>query len=49
MSEEERFQAYINTFCSKCKNKNNYDCEIRISRNVDSTTVIKCEYYERED
>lgn len=48
MTNEERYQKYIKENCKKCKNKNNYDCEIRIHRK-DDTIVTRCEYYERED
>lgn len=48
MTDEKRYQKYIQEQCIKCKNKKEYDCEIRIHKKGD-TIVTKCENYERED
>lgn len=46
MSNEERYQKYIKENCKNCKNKERYDCEIRIYQRED-TIITKCANYER--
>lgn len=46
MTNQERYEKYIEEHCSKCKNKEKYDCEIRIHHKGD-ITITKCDYYER--
>lgn len=50
MTNEERYEKYIDYSCKHCKNRcNNEDlCEIRIFVCNDVITT-KCVYYERED
>lgn len=48
MTNQERIEKYKKEHCSKCKNKNKFDCEIRIFKNND-TICTKCVYYERQD
>lgn len=48
MSTKERYEKYVKEHCSNCKNKLNYDCEIRVS-DQGNIIVTKCEHYERED
>lgn len=47
MSDEERYQKYVEEHCSRCKNRDKYDCEIKIFKQ-DNVKVTKCEYYERQ-
>lgn len=46
MTNQERIKKYIKEHCSKCKNKNEFDCEIRIHKRANEI-VTKCDYYER--
>ena len=48
MTNQERIEKYKKEHCSKCKNKDKFDCEIRIFKNND-IVCTKCVYYERED
>lgn len=48
MTNEERFQKYIEEHCRHCKNKTKFMCDIRISA-IDNIVRTKCDYYERED
>lgn len=48
MTNAKRYKKYIQEQCKNCKNKREYDCEIKIYRKGD-TIVTKCENYERED
>ena len=48
MTNQERIEKYIKEHCSKCKNKEKYDCEIRVFKNND-IICTKCVYYEREN
>ena len=48
MSTKERYEKYVKEHCGRCKNKNKYDCEIRVC-NQGNIIVTKCGYYERED
>lgn len=48
MSTKERYEKYVKEHCNSCKNKNKYDCEIRIYKQG-NVTLTKCDYYERED
>lgn len=47
MTNNERYQKYIEEHCSNCKHKEEYLCDIRISVLNDIITT-KCAYYERE-
>ena len=46
MNDYNRFQKYIEEHCSTCKNKEKFDCEIKVYKKG-NTIVTKCEYYER--
>lgn len=48
MTDKERYEKYKKEHCPKCKNKDKFDCEIRIHHQGD-TTITKCDYYEREN
>lgn len=48
MKNQERLSKYIKENCSRCKNKNGNDCEIRIFKNED-TIYTKCANYEKGD
>ncbi len=48
MTNEERFQKYIQEHCKNCKNRKTNLCNIRIST-IENIVRTKCEYYERED
>lgn len=48
MTNEERYQKYIEEYCRKCKNNKTDLCDIRISA-IDNIVRTKCEYYEREN
>lgn len=48
MTNEERYKKYIKEYCKNCKNKDKFDCEIRIYQNED-TISTRCVNYERED
>lgn len=48
MTDEGRYQKYVEEHCSKCKNKEKCNCGIKIFKQ-DNVKVTKCEYYERED
>lgn len=47
ITNQERIKKYIKELCNKCKNKNEFDCEIRVFQ---STNIIctKCVNYESE-
>lgn len=47
MSNEERYQKYIDEHCKDCKNKDKDLCDIRISY-LNGIVTTKCSYYERE-
>lgn len=47
MTNQERIERYKKEYCSKCKNKDKFDCEIRILKN-DDKICAKCVYYEQE-
>jgi len=46
MTNQERIQKYIQEYCKNCKNKDKYECEIRVFQ-TDNTIKTKCDYYER--
>ena len=48
MTEEKRYKKYVEEHCSRCKNRDKFDCEIRI-HNTGDTIITKCDYYEKED
>ena len=48
MTNQERIEKYKKEHCSKCKNKDKFDCEIRVFKNND-IVCTKCVYYERQD
>lgn len=48
MTNEERYQKYIEENCKNCKNKEKDLCEIRISV-FNNIITTKCAYYERKD
>lgn len=48
MTNQERIKKYKKEHCSKCKNKEKFDCEIRVFKNND-IICTKCVYYERQD
>ncbi len=48
MTKEERLQKYVEEQCKNCKNKDKFDCEIKIYKK-DKETITKCEYYEKEN
>lgn len=48
MTNQERIEKYKKEYCSKCKNKDKFDCEIRVFTNND-IVFTKCVYYERQD
>lgn len=48
MTNEERYQKYIEENCKNCKNKEKDLCEIRISV-FNNIITTKCVYYERKD
>ena len=47
MTNEERFQKYIDENCPTCKNKSKDLCDIRISY-LNGIVTTKCSFYERE-
>lgn len=47
MTNQERIQKYIEEHCKKCKNKDKFECNIRVSQ-IDNTIKTNCDYYERE-
>ena len=48
MNNQKRIQKYIQEHCPKCKNKEKFDCEIRVFKN-NNIICTKCVYYEREN
>lgn len=48
MTNQERIEKYKKEHCSKCKNKDKFDCEIRVFKNND-IVCTKCVYYERQN
>lgn len=48
MTNQERINKYIQEHCNNCKNKEKYECEIRVFQNGD-TIYTRCRAYERED
>lgn len=46
MTEKEREQKYKQEYCTRCKNKDKNDCEIRVFR-VQDVICTKCVNYER--
>ena len=48
MTNQERIEKYKKEHCSKCKNKEKFDCEIRVFKNND-IICTKCVYHERQD
>ena len=48
MTNQERIQKYIQEHCNNCKNKDKFECEIRVFQNGD-TIYTRCRAYERED
>ena len=48
MTNQERIEKYKKEYCTRCKNNNKNDCEIRIFKN-DNIVYTKCVYYERQD
>ena len=47
MNNQERIKKYKREHCTRCKNKNKFDCEIRIFTN-NNIVCTKCVFYERE-
>ena len=47
MTNEERFQKYIDEHCKNCRHKNEDLCDIRISY-LNGIVTTKCSYYQRE-
>ena len=47
MTNQERFQKYIDEHCKDCKNKDKDLCDIRISY-LNGVVTTKCSFYERE-
>ena len=47
MTNQERFQKYIDEHCKNCKHRNGDLCDIRISY-LNGIVTTKCSYYERE-
>ena len=48
MTNQERFQKYIDEHCKSCKNKDKDLCDIRISY-LNGIVTTKCSYFEREE
>ncbi len=48
MTNQERIEKYKKEYCTRCKNNNKNDCEIRIFKN-NNIVCTKCVYYERQD
>lgn len=48
MTNQERIEKYIKEYCSRCKNRDKYDCEIKIFK-YNNVVCTKCVYYERKD
>ena len=48
MTNQERYEAYIEEICKNCKNKDNDLCEIRISA-INNVITTGCIYYEAKD
>lgn len=48
MTNQERYEKYIEENCKNCKNKDKDLCEIRISY-FNNIITTKCVYYEREN
>ena len=48
MTQQERIQKYKKEYCSRCKNKDKYDCEIRVFA-IDKTIYTKCVNYEKDE
>ena len=46
MTNQERIEKYIKEHCSKCKNKDKFDCTIRIFQSKE-VICTKCVNYER--
>ena len=47
MTNEERYQKYIEEQCKNCKHKHEDLCDIRI-KYFNEIVTTKCSYYERE-
>ena len=48
MTNQERIEKYKTEYCTRGKNKEKNDCEIRVFANCE-TVCTKCVYYEQED
>ena len=48
MTNQKRIEKYIKEHCEHCKNKEKFDCEIRIFKN-NGILCTKCIYYERKN
>ena len=48
MTNEERIKKYIQEHCGNCKNRDKFECEIRVFQNS-NTIYTRCIAYERED
>lgn len=48
MTNEERYEKYIEEYCRKCKNNKTDLCDIRISV-IDNTIRTKCCYYIKDE
>jgi len=46
MTNEERYQKYIEQHCKNCKNNKTDLCDIRISA-IDNIVMTKCWYYDK--
>ena len=47
MNNQERIQKYIEEHCKNCKNKDKFECEIRVFQNSDNI-YTRCSAYEKE-
>ena len=47
MTEKQREQKYKQEYCTRCKNKDKNDCDIRVF-SLQNTVCTKCMNYERE-
>lgn len=48
MTNQEGIEKYKKEYCTRCKNKNKNDCEIRVFANCEAVCT-KCVYYEQEN
>lgn len=48
MNDQERAEKYKKENCSRCKNRKEFECDIRVFQSKD-VICTKCINYERED